>query len=133
MAEILTLSEAELISDEYERIFAVALLTAFPQFDLDYQYPISSMSGHRARVTVADFRLTNNRGEELFFEVTAGEKKSKRKKRQQKTASLAGLGQKYVTIFGRDIETIKLANDNLKASVISMLSGRYNGKFFSFN
>ena len=132
MSEYLTLADAELIADEYERIFAVALLTAFPHFFLNYHYPISSMSGHRTRMTVADFRLQNSRGEELFFEVTSGDKKSKRKKRQHKTASLAGLGQRYITIFGRDIEQLQHPQGSLRDSIKSILSGRYNAKLFSF-
>lgn len=132
MNEYLDLSEARQIENEHERIFAVAVLLGLPEIWLQHGCTISAKSGGMGRETVVDFVLENRHGEELYIEVTAGNKNSHRKRRQRKTVNLAGEGQNYVIVHGRDIDELRDEDaPNLREKVIGVLRGRFNGRLFS--
>lgn len=132
MSEYLDLNEARQIDNEHERIFAVAVLLGMPEMWLQHGCTIFAQSGGMERETVVDFVLENRHGEELYIEVTAGNKNSHRKRRQRKTANLAGVGENYVIVHGNDIDELRDEEaSDLRAKVVGVLRGRFNGRLFS--
>lgn len=133
MSEVLTKDSLHKISNDAERLFATAMMIAFPAIKIYPQVEIGAKSGNRSRATSADFKLVNGQ-QELFIEVTEGKKSTKRKRRQRKTARLAGKGEQYLVVDGEDLEQIAATPpDRIRTVLISVLKGRYNASLFNFN
>lgn len=131
MSERLTQDMAQAIPDESERVVAQALLSAFPAWQVFYQVGLHGMSGKMPRVTNVDFQVVNEHGEDLFIEVTRGTHKTKRKRRQRKTAGLAGLGQRYAILYGPDIEYLQQAPKGIREAVTRVLLGKFDASQFT--
>lgn len=133
MVELFSVYDASFIVNPSERLFATAMIIAFPHLQLFHECTVTAKSGKMLRVTRPDFQLINDQQQTLLFEVRVGNKKSFRKNRQRKTARLAGYGERYIVIAGTDLYQIKTSEENqVKEILLSIFVGRYNSKLFNF-
>ncbi len=107
----LTLKEAENISIESERLFAIAFLF---MFDLPLYHEPFTLEGkvhHHGRTTVArsvpDFLSVLPDGEQVLFEVTTQCHVSDRKCKQRKVAYAAGWKHRYIHVGGQVIRALR--------------------------
>lgn len=134
--EHLRIHSTEEVGSKAEDLVFDALQRAFPQLLVLRQVPITSWSGKRPRQTIVDLVLEDANNKRLYIEITVGSGNSHRKRRQRKTAGLAGIGQRRLTLNGDDIAQIQAAVENqddqqLAETLRRIFSGRFNAGVFA--
>lgn len=127
----------EALAMQAEELVFKSLQRAFPNFVVMRQVPIVSRSGNRVRQTVMDLVLENSAKQRLYIEITLGSAHTLHKRRQKKTARLAGIGQQRLTLDGDDLVKIQHAAEIQKDGELAdtlrlIFRGRFNAKLFRF-